>query len=55
MLHTRTVLSRNGLTEVDVACRHNLGHGQPAEYTEAAVSSPNCAAPTPDELFECAR
>ncbi|MCA1707256.1 MAG: hypothetical protein LC808_29920 [Actinobacteria bacterium] len=33
MLHTRTVLSRDGLTVADVACRHDLGHGQPAQYT----------------------
>ena len=33
MLHARTVLSRDGLTVADVACRHDLGHGQPAEYT----------------------
>lgn len=29
----RTVLSRDGLTVADVACRRDLGHGQPAEYT----------------------
>src|SRR2546423_1428722 len=33
MLHARTVLSRDVVTVADVACRHELGHGQPAEYT----------------------